>query len=96
MSTVATKECATCGVTKARSEFGKADGVEGARRDCKACANAASKKSREKKAGGSSDVRQVVLALAAKNARVKAVAEAYAALSEADKALARIVMGLDK
>ena len=90
------KECKVCGVEKALSEFGKADGVEGARRDCKACANAASKRSREKKAGGTDDVRKLVLGMVKGNGKVTAVVNGYGQLSEADKALFRVAVGLDK
>ena len=90
------KECKVCGEAKALSEFGKADGIDGARRDCKDCANAASKKSRGKGKGGSDDVRALVLGMVKGNVKVTTVVDGYVKLDVAGQALFRVAVGLDK
>lgn len=91
-----TKECKVCKVVKNVSEFGSADGVEGARRDCKACANAASKRSREKGKGGGDDIKAIVMGMVKGDAKVVAVVNGYNGLSEEQRALFRVAVGLGK
>ena len=93
---MAVKDCVSCGESKDVTLFGSADGMVGARRDCKDCANAASKRSRNKGKGGGDDLKLVVAGLVKGNAKVTAAVAGYVALSDTDKALFRVVAGLGK
>lgn len=83
-----TKACVTCGEEKALSAFGRVGAEEGARKDCKDCANAASKKSRNKNKGVTDGaVVALVKGQLKANNKVASLVKAFNDLSDADKAL---------
>ena len=98
VSKVGVKKCVTCGVEKELSKFGRVGEEEGARKDCKECANAASKRSREKGKGVVvRDARMVDLVKEelARSDKVRKVVVGWKALSDKEKGLFGLAVEMD-
>ena len=90
--------CVSCGEELALDRFGKkGDDLHG-REDCKGCANAASKRSREKSQGvlgiGNTDVKALVQMQLAVDKELAGIVSGYTKLNDAQKAVFRLAVGI--
>ena len=91
------RACVSCGKELGLERFGKKGDDAHGREDCKDCANAASKRSRDKAAGkmgiGNADVKALVNMQLQADAALMGVVRSYGKLSDAQKAVFRLATG---